>query len=654
MLTRKSRSINPASMTSGDAKLLYDMLTDMYNDDDVELFKAYQRYQYNQNEIFLTNDIAVIDNEDALFFLVLSSGDGNSEQVRLPDFANIKRVIGQLDIRVVNSLRREESLSFSPEMTDKVLLTANLDLLQLEEDELNFYARILTEITRNNAIKQFDAGKSFHFLWNEAGSIWLNLSLSHPLLPYPKADDSFGFEVLGSILGEGHFSEVKEGLGSIVPLGDGTYRLKPSGHVAKIADHVMSKPHRNAYHEYGLLTRAYHLHSKHPTVELTSSGQHISRRIECRMPGESLVDIIQGERDGIKALLTTDQRLQLTIALLRALQEQVHDNGLISRDIKPDNIMVDLETMTVKIIDFNLGKNKENIADRFAGGTLGYMAPEILKHGTSNESSDLFAMGMTIGYLWGLHASKVTTPERALAYAKLQSTRGLLADIDCNLNMRHSLNVLDAFKAMIHPESTKRLSAADAIGRFDQVRLERKLGQTPLIARSGVQDAHNHAISVRHSVNLAMHHHPKYSLIKHFDVLKLVNSITTPMLNFPDTSPAVREYIDTLGIKALDGLETRGAVFDKLDKIATDFKWQTEVLQFAKGFAGRSLRLDAAYEKAVNKLKRAQLRVDEITEAMVKIDAKLKDYIHPEMGKLMTKGRPEAAYNSSSSSMRWR
>ncbi|OCT79738.1 hypothetical protein XELAEV_18026548mg [Xenopus laevis] len=77
--------------------------------------------------------------------------------------------------------------------------------------------------------------------------------------------------------------------------------------------------------------------------------------------------------------------------------EFLHSRGIVHRDIKPGNIMVDAEGHT-KIIDFGLAKMNvfgDNTITGFAG-TGGYMAPEIRELKAYNAAVDWWAFGVTV------------------------------------------------------------------------------------------------------------------------------------------------------------------------------------------------------------------------------------------------------------------
>ncbi|HEU4536892.1 MAG TPA: AAA family ATPase, partial [Polyangiaceae bacterium] len=82
-------------------------------------------------------------------------------------------------------------------------------------------------------------------------------------------------------------------------------------------------------------------------------------------------------------------KVRLLAELLRALA-YLHRRGVIHRDIKPSNVLV--VAGGVKVVDFGLATatpQKEAL-----GGTIAYMAPELLARRPPSVASDLFAVGV--------------------------------------------------------------------------------------------------------------------------------------------------------------------------------------------------------------------------------------------------------------------
>ncbi|KAM3138695.1 hypothetical protein pb186bvf_009259 [Paramecium bursaria] len=106
---------------------------------------------------------------------------------------------------------------------------------------------------------------------------------------------------------------------------------------------------------------------------------------------------IDHDHDDIKSVLE-----QLLTAL-----KYLHSRGIVHKDIKTDNIIVD-RSQKVKLIDFGFSNN---LSDSSICGTPGYMAPEILRKEKYTTKADLFSVGVIMYQLYSrsklFSASKV-------------------------------------------------------------------------------------------------------------------------------------------------------------------------------------------------------------------------------------------------------
>jgi len=106
------------------------------------------------------------------------------------------------------------------------------------------------------------------------------------------------------------------------------------------------------------------------------------------IPGETLAEMIRR-----RAPITLTRKLQMIEDLCAGLS-YAHRAGIIHRDVKPANIMVDPEG-TLKILDFGiarLGTSSMTVAGTLIG-TVNYMSPEQVSGQAIDSRSDIFAVG---------------------------------------------------------------------------------------------------------------------------------------------------------------------------------------------------------------------------------------------------------------------
>ena len=137
------------------------------------------------------------------------------------------------------------------------------------------------------------------------------------------------------------------------------------------------------------LVKAYHFFTEDKYAYMTLEYVH----------GKSLGEIINKNKHGMSLV----GQLAIASQIARGI-EVLNIGGIIHRDIKPHNVMLNTKTGEIKILDLGIAKglDKQLASLTNSGeivGTCAYMSPE-QTHGKLSEKTDIFAMGILLYQLF--------------------------------------------------------------------------------------------------------------------------------------------------------------------------------------------------------------------------------------------------------------
>jgi len=96
----------------------------------------------------------------------------------------------------------------------------------------------------------------------------------------------------------------------------------------------------------------------------------------------------------VQGPLTVPQTIRLAAQLARGL-DALHARGVIHRDVKPSNVLLDASG-TAALTDFGLARGADSTqltAEGQVVGTLHYLAPELIEGAGAAPASDVYALG---------------------------------------------------------------------------------------------------------------------------------------------------------------------------------------------------------------------------------------------------------------------
>jgi calcium/calmodulin-dependent protein kinase kinase 2 len=146
---------------------------------------------------------------------------------------------------------------------------------------------------------------------------------------------------------------------------------------------------------------------------------------------------------------------------LPLISQKVHEQGIVHRDIKPDNCLI-TEDDVLKIVDFGVSEMFEKHSDMLtakSAGSPAFMPPElcVARHGNvSGKAADIWSMGVTL-YCYRFGRIPFEKTGMLELYDSIREDTVDLAD-DCSEELR------DLLSKLLEKDPTKRI-------KMDEIRV---------------------------------------------------------------------------------------------------------------------------------------------------------------------------------------
>ncbi len=317
--------------------------------------------------------------------------------------------------------------------------------------------------------------------------------------------------------------------------------------------------------------------------------------------GRTLSQRVRG--DGV---LTARETMSVGSELCQALAA-VHHAGLLHRDIKASNAMLD-EDGRVLLMDFGLSQDLQIAGD--IAGTPNYMAPEVRSGQPQTVSSDVYAMGVLLLF-WPLVSIRSAQPETPARPAAWKLT-GDIASVD-------SLRAIIATATHFDPQ--QRFPGAAAMGHALAAALEARPG-----AAEPALPVHRHRVAAWLGGGLGV------LVLAGLALLFLLPRMRPTVAGEPTAgSPAYQDYLTAEA--ALDRYDKPGntqkaiALFHKTLQRAPDFA----LAEAGLARADWRMYLDTSDQNWATQATQAAARADQINPSLAPVQMTLGS-IHVDQG----------------------
>lgn len=453
--------------------------------------------------------------------------------------------------------RREVLLSGSDkysENTQSIIMEIDIEDMNLREKE------VLLQFLQQNTLKLIK--QEVVYIINKQSIRCKQMLLASPCANNPN-ETHYVISSTDYFIAKGGFGSVYASPG-VIKISNNHLTLKLKSRVVK---HQIDSPIEKVQFEQQI--SPYYLHFKAP-VSVENESWSVMARINgqdgCKFIAAFSIDIEYSKKTTKNFALFFNKALEVSTNASNSLQE-IHALGIVHQDIKPENLIIDLNTLEVSLIDFGLSKKlTDPINNEGIIGSRYYRAPECECDPFKNTpESDIYSLGMTLFELWGGDVLEIADDDLDMENAIINERGNFL--VNFGLKKEEKNQIRKIISTMCSSDPMKRPCLQQVTAEFELLWINRFIKTNPE-NKQEIQEIYHIATALRNKIanysyqNLTIQN--SGSLVK--DILEVLNSL-------PDATNSLQIHVfkKILRVKAFKDFQDKESLINVLTQTLHDF-----------------------------------------------------------------------------------